>query len=112
MYSSGDDPNKPCVFPFKYMDKTFNSCTTIEGDPEVCFSKSFIGHVCYVTFEKSLSHIQAWCSTAVDENGDHKLGFWGYCGPGCPTENDVDVVDVSECVDSLTHHYDDTDTPK
>ena len=52
------------------------------------------------------------CSTAVDENGDHILGSWGYCGPGCPTENDVDVVNVSECVDSLTHHYDDTDTPK
>ena len=52
------------------------------------------------------------CSTAVDENGDHILGSWGYCGTGCPTENDVDDVDVSECVDSLTHHYDDTDTPK
>ena len=88
------------------MDKTFRGCTTIEGDPEVCFSKSFIGHVCYVTFEKSLSHIQAWCSTAVDENDVHREGSWGYCNSSCPTDG------VSECVDSLTHHYDDTDTPK
>ena len=46
------------------------------------------------------------CSTAVDENGVHREGSWGYCNSSCPTDG------VSECVDSLTHHYDDTDTPK
>ena len=34
--SSGSDPNKPCVFPFIYMKETINTCTTIDGDHEVC----------------------------------------------------------------------------
>ena len=35
--SSGSDPNKPCVFPFIYMDETYNSCTTIDSNREVFF---------------------------------------------------------------------------
>ena len=84
-YSSGVDPNKPCVFPFIYMDETINTCTTIDGDTKVC--QLVLGYqnsnVSTVKFEKSLSHIQAWCSTAVDENAVQK-GFWGYCEAGCP----------------------------
>ena len=69
-------------------------------------------------------HIQAWCSTAVDENGVHRKGFWGYCEAGCPglsitttttttSRHTEDDVDVSECAASLTHQSDaDTDTPK
>ena len=34
---SGDDPNKPCVFPFTYEDETISSCTTIDGDLKVCY---------------------------------------------------------------------------
>ena len=75
----------------------------------MCFPELKNGNVSNVKFDQSLSHIQAWCSTAVDGEGVFINGFWGYCGPGCPIEDDVDV---SECADSLTHHYDDTDTPK
>ena len=34
---SGDDPNKPCVFPFIYPnDDTIYSCTNVSGAQEVC----------------------------------------------------------------------------
>jgi len=55
----------PCVFPFIYSGKTYNSCTT-EGHPEQ----------------------KPWCSTKVDSQGKHVLGggHWGLCGKGCPHE--------------------------
>ena len=78
--SSGADANKPCVFPFIYMEETFNSCTTIDSDLEV-----------FVYFVNSINHdcTQAWCSTEVDSYGRLKEGFWGFCAadcPGCKTE--------------------------
>ena len=65
--TTGDDPNKPCVFPFKFKDETYNYCTTTSNDPD---------------------DTKAWCSTKVDEFGRHVggQGNWGYCEPKCPTK--------------------------
>ena len=37
--------------------------------------------------------IQPWCSTKVDDNGQHITGNWGDCGPDCPGEDDGWVTD-------------------
>ena len=58
---AGPNPNRKCVFPFKYGSKTYRSCTDI-SDPG-----------------------RFWCSTKTDENGRHvtKRKQWGYCHPSC-----------------------------
>ena len=59
---SGADPNKPCVFPFKFRNTTYNCCT-FDASPEN----------------------KAWCSTKVDQAGNHigGQGNWGYCEEKC-----------------------------
>ena len=42
--SSGSDPNKPCVFPFIFMEETFNSCTTIYSEGEVVCHSNSLNH--------------------------------------------------------------------
>ena len=61
-HGSGD-PNAPCIFPFKFNGKTYNSCTL-----------------------DNYKENRAWCSTMVDETGKHVSGRkkWGVCGPDCP----------------------------
>ena len=56
--------NKPCVFPFKFRGLTYNNCTTADNAPE----------------DKN-----AWCSTKVDEFGNHvgEQGNWGICETRC-----------------------------
>ena len=44
-----------CVFPFTYMNVTYNNCTDAEFD-------------------------QMWCSIATDANGTHIEGQWMLCG--------------------------------
>ena len=58
---SGPNPNRKCVFPFKYGSKTYGSCTDV-SDPG-----------------------KYWCSTKTDKNGRHvtKRKQWGYCHPSC-----------------------------
>lgn len=55
---------KPCKFPFKFDGKTYEKCT-LENDPAN----------------------KLWCSTNVDENGDHirSGGYWGHCAQNCMT---------------------------
>jgi len=57
----GPGIGKPCIFPFKWIrtGKTYTECTTDGGN-------------------------EHWCSTKVDEDGEHLSGNWGECGPGCP----------------------------
>merc|ERR1711910_194268 len=55
---SGPAAGKPCVFPFTWQGKTFNSCTE-EGDDQG----------------------KLWCSTMVDQAGIHIAGQgqYGFC---------------------------------
>ena len=57
---SGPDPNKPCIFPFKWKDAWHTYCINEVGG--------------------------AWCSTSVDDSGNHigRKNNWGHCGPECP----------------------------
>jgi len=57
----GARKGKPCIFPFKYGEKEYNTCTK-DGDDDV--------------HEK-------WCSTKVDGDGVHISGEWGKCSIGC-----------------------------
>ena len=57
----GDDPGKPCVYPFTYKERTYTECTT---------------------FENNNTH---WCSTEVDASGNYIDGKWGNCNAKCPT---------------------------
>ena len=62
---SGPSPNSRCVLPFTYNGKTYYECPV---DPED--SSKF------------------WCSTQVDQNGNHisNIGAYGHCGSSCPLE--------------------------
>jgi len=55
------DFGKPCVFPFKYVDKTYDKCTNKDSD-----------------------NGQPWCATEVDEEGYVVDNAWGDCLEGCP----------------------------
>merc|ERR1712211_2173 len=59
---SGPSAGKPCVFPFTWQGKTFNSCTK-EGDDQG----------------------KLWCSTMVDQAGNHVTGQgqYGFCSSTC-----------------------------
>ena len=60
---SGPSSNKPCIFPFKFRGDIHNDCNW-DGD----------------------SSGGAWCSTLIDDSGQHVggKGNWGNCGPKCP----------------------------
>ena len=68
----GESPNIPCIFPFKFDQVTYNSCTY-----------------------KSASDGKPWCSTKVDKNGSHisKKGFWGHCSINCPIAS-IGIADI------------------
>ena len=55
--------NSPCKFPFTNNGKKYDSCTT-DNDPDGRF----------------------WCSTKVDQSGNHQKGNWGYCSRKCYDE--------------------------
>merc|ERR1711988_1820909 len=59
---SGPASGKPCVFPFTWQGKTFTSCTK-EGDDQG----------------------KLWCSTMVDQAGNHVAGQgqYGFCSREC-----------------------------
>jgi hypothetical protein len=68
--TNNEGPHKlaPCVFPFTYKDIVYHGCTNA-SDPG--------GKI--------------WCSTNVDESGNHVGGRseWGYCDPDCQTFDDL-----------------------
>jgi len=53
-------PKGPCVFPFKFRDRLYRTCTTSDGDTS------------------------PWCSVQTDGAGNHIQGQWGYCNSECP----------------------------
>ena len=56
-----------------------------------------------------LTCIQAWCSTKVDNEGNHIYGNVRICGARCPLKDDAWTAD-----DTLTfhHHYDEKERSK
>ena len=65
MTDGGADPNKPCIFPLKFNGGTHYACIWDPMD----------------------SSAAAWCSTKVDDQGNHigGQGNWGNCGSDCLT---------------------------
>ena len=57
------DPQKPCIFPFKFKGEKYFGCPP---DPDV--------------------QGRRWCSTAVDNRGNHITGKgnFGFCEESCP----------------------------
>ena len=62
----------PCIFPFKYENKTYNSCTRWHGT-----SPGFPDEEAF------------WCATSV--NADLNIQNWGFCNDFCPLEGTVQV---------------------
>ena len=62
----------PCEFPFKYLNKTYNSCTRMEGT-----STGYPKEEAY------------WCATSVDT--DLNMQTYGFCNDKCPLEGTVQV---------------------
>ena len=61
----GPRPNRPCVFPFQLNGKTYTGCTTDLDDLD-----------------------NYWCSTDINEFGEHISGQWGYCDSLCPKDDE------------------------
>ena len=61
---SGATPNLPCIFPFHYNCVTHTKCTWDHAQ---------------------LTDHKPWCSTLVDDSGNHVegQGKWGNCGTDC-----------------------------
>ena len=53
----------PCIFPFKWNGKEYRSCV----------------------FKKDGS----WCSTMVDDEGNHIQKYWGKCPSDCKTDKSL-----------------------
>ena len=72
---------KPCIFPFKFSGQTFTQCTTVK-DPDD----------------------KPWCSTKVNENGNHVTsgGYWGHCGQDCD-EDQPEVQKAELAIDEGYH---------
>ena len=56
---SGPTPGLPCIFPFKLDGVAYHTCKLDEKDGS------------------------RWCSTKIDESGQHLQGNWGNCGSDC-----------------------------
>ena len=65
--NEGASPNLKCIFPFFYNGKNQTTCTWDSSN---------------------LTNNKSWCSTLVDESGNHVGGKWGDCGPECPIPPD------------------------
>lgn len=72
----GGNSNRKCLFPFIFREKIYRGCTN-DYDPNG----------------------RLWCSTLVDENGNHisGQGEWGYCSNNCP----IDDPDVCKTEDNI-----------
>ena len=59
-YSGGAEPNKPCIFPFKYNGQVHNECTDINTRKNIC---------------------------ATEINGRGVITKFGYCKCDCPSKS-------------------------
>jgi hypothetical protein len=68
----GDDPGKPCIFPFNHRGINYTKCPWL-----------LIGD---------------WCATKVDLHGvamDNE-GKWGTCGPECPKQSQISQTEFEK----------------
>ena len=74
--SSGPGKGLPCVFPFKYNDVVYYTCSNAN---------------------KHVTNNKPWCSTLVDQKGTHigGVGAWGNCDETCPLL--LNGTDTMEC---------------
>ena len=62
----------PCIFPFKYDNATYDSCTRSGG-----YSTGYPDEEAF------------WCATSV--NADLNMQTWGFCNDLCPLEGTVQI---------------------
>jgi len=87
----GPDEGKPCVFPFKMNNITFNGCITDEHEEEHAD-----------TCSPDRERFRSRCSTHVDEEGHHVLDHWGFCGDECPLHKAGHDIECGQCGE---YHY-------
>jgi len=70
--TGGPGKGKPCIFPFHWVKtgKTYTECTTDGG-------------------------AEFWCSTKIDELGDHLSGNWGECPAHCLKDADKTLLETT-----------------
>jgi len=70
--TGGPGKGKPCIFPFHWVKtgKTYTECTTDGG-------------------------AEFWCSTKIDELGDHLSGNWGECPAHCLKDADQAILETT-----------------
>ena len=64
--ASGPDPNKPCIFPFKYQDQLHDECILQDDN-------------------------KYWCMTETANSSD-VASKYGYCDLHCPLKNGKNVL--------------------
>ena len=73
--TGGPQKKKPCVFPFKYKGKTYDSCNEQVSVPGQALS--------------ALPLVKGWCATEVDDDDNFIKDKWGYCEyHSCPFEGE------------------------
>ena len=73
------------MFPFTHFDDTFTECTTVENNNI------------------------PWCSTKVDQSGNHIIGNWGDCADSCVNDDSVTYREsavVEYCPDGWKYFID------
>ena len=78
----GPDPSQKCIFPFKWDEKTYYGCPIDPNDSS-----------------------KTWCSTKVDQEGNHIVGQkkYGFCNEACTNYREVTTSD-GKAVRTLRGH--------
>jgi len=74
---------KPCIFPFNYLGVSYNNCTIV-NDPDD----------------------NPWCSTKVDEEGNHVKagGYWGHCGQDCEKSSPIQRAEFAIATEGVNSY--------
>ena len=77
---NGDEKGSPCIFPFNYRMNLAN-ITVIGFEFSAC---------------TKYEHTRYWCSTKVDQYGNHIKGHWGDCAEECPNDDLLGRIEYSK----------------
>ena len=104
MFSSGRQPNKACVFPFKHNNKIHKECT-YEGENQAWCSTLVDNSGGSTSHQYCIDRKTSWVTniafvlcgspmfyqniSLIRLPGKHQQGNWGNCGPGCPIPTPV-----------------------